>query len=138
MKKVLFYFISICLSSSLSFAQDSTNQNSASKPKKSKTPQSIEAHAKKRSEHLSKHLQLNEDQKPKVYAALLEKMTKIEEIKAKYPTDKKAAHAEIKVVRHKFRATLKEILNELQLTQWEDLKKKESKDVKKDASAEHE
>lgn len=101
------------------FAQTST--------KTTKTPEEI---ATKRSEKLKTDLGLSDDQKTKVHTAIVETVTKVREIKAKYPNDKKAAAKEIKVVRENYKTTMKGILTAEQFTKWE-ASKKDKKDKKK-------
>ncbi len=109
-----------------SFAQDA--------PKTPKTPEEV---ANKRADKLKTELALTDDQRAKVYAAELDRITKVRAIRAKYPTDKKAARKEIKPVNDAFQTTLKGILTAEQITKWEALKAKakEKRKGKKAAAA---
>ncbi len=92
-----------------------------------KTPEEI---ATKRSEKLKTELGLSDDQKTKVHTAIVETVTKVREIKAKYPNDKKAAAKEIKVVRENYKTTMKGILTADQFTKWETSVKNKKDKVK--------
>ena len=96
-----------------SFAQDA--------PKTIKTPEEA---ANKRADKLKTELGLSDDQRAKVYAAILDRVTKVRAIKAKYPSDKKAARKEIKPINDAFDTTIKSILTAEQVTKWEALKAK--------------
>ncbi len=122
MKKLIFSIAAAVFAVS-SFAQTS--------PKTEKTPEEM---ASKRAEKLKTELSLSDDQKAKVQAALLERITKVKEIKAKYPNDKKAANKEIKPVLLKFRENMKSTLTAEQYTKWEE-SKKNAKAKRKDKKA---
>ena len=105
-----------------------------SAPKTQKTPEDV---ATKRADKLKTELALSDDQRAKVYAAELDRITKVRAIRTKYPNDKKAAHKEIKPINEAFQTTLKGILTAEQVTKWEALKKaqKEKRKGKKAAAA---
>jgi Spy/CpxP family protein refolding chaperone len=98
--------------------------------KQDKTPKTPEEYAKVRSEKLTKELGLNADQKAKVYDLLLNKRKKIQEIRAKYPNDKKAAHAEAKPVKEQFKADMKAVLTPEQYAKWEEMQKQKEAERK--------
>lgn len=109
-----------------SFAQDA--------PKTQKTPEEL---ANKRADKLKTELALSDDQRAKVYAAVLDRITKVRAIRAKYPNNKKGAQKEIKPINEAFQTTLKGILTPEQITKWEALKKaqKEKRKGKKAEAA---
>ncbi len=118
MKKVLLSIVAAVFAVS-TFAQDGA--------KVKKTPEQI---ATKKADKLKTELALSDDQRTKVYTILLESTTKIQAIKAKYPNDKKAAHAEIKPIRETSEASIKAILTPEQVTKWEALKKEKKEKTK--------
>lgn len=118
MKKSIL-IIATVLFTFVGFAQSTTQTQ--------KTPEEI---ATKRSEKLKTELGLSDDQKTKVHTAIVETVTKVREIKAKYPNDKKSAAKELKVVRENYKTTMKGILTAEQFTKWE-ASKKTKKDKKK-------
>lgn len=80
-----------------------------------------------RAERLKISLELTDDQTKKVESALLLKMTKSKEIRAKYPEDRDAAKKEMRPIQQQFKATMKEILTEEQYLKWQEMKKKHHK-----------
>ncbi len=80
-----------------------------------------------RAERLKTSLELTDDQTKKVESALLLKMTKSKEVRAKYPEDKEAAKKEMLPIHQQFKASMKEILTEEQFVKWQEMKKKHHK-----------
>lgn len=101
--------------------------------KGSKAQMTAEELATKRAEKLKTELSLSDDQKTKVYAAILERHNKVKAIKEKFGDNKKGMGKELKPVRESFDASMKSILNADQLAKWETLKaqQKEKMKVKK-------
>ena len=94
---------------------------------------SNEEKATQRTNHLTKELTLSTDQQGKVKAILLDKMQKMDAIRAKYAsaTDKKEMHQEVKAVRDEEDAELTRILNTAQKTKYNEMKEA-AKDKKKE------
>jgi periplasmic protein CpxP/Spy len=90
------------------------------------TKPSPEQVASRNSTHLQKALGLNDDQKQKVYQAILTRTTSVQAIHAKYGAtpDKKAMHAEAKPVREQFVQTMDGILTPEQKTKWDEQRMK--------------
>ncbi|NQW42162.1 MAG: hypothetical protein HQ463_01855 [Bacteroidetes bacterium] len=128
MKKLMLCIVAVVFTVS-SFAQDGN--------KVQKTPEEI---ANKRADKLKTELTLSDDQRAKEYALELDRIIKVRATRAKYPTDKKAAHKEIKPINEASQTALKEILTADQITKWEALKKaqKEKRKGKKAAASDDE
>ncbi len=128
MKKLMLSIVAAVYTVS-SFAQDGN--------KVQKTPEEI---ANKRADKLKTELTLSDDQRAKEYALELDRIIKVRETRPKYPTDKKAAHKEIKSINEASQTALKEILTADQITKWEALKKaqKEKRKGKKAAASDDE
>jgi protein CpxP len=104
------------------YAQDSTEMK--------KSPEEM---ANKKADKLKTELSLSAEQRTSVYNALLDKITKMKAIKAKYENsaDKKAMRAEMKSVEESFDTTMKGILSADQYSKWQTLKD-EHKDKRKE------
>lgn len=111
MKKLIFTLFALAIAGS-GFANDSTKQK--------KTPEQV---ATKKADKLKTELSLTDDQRSKVYTALLDRETKVRAVKAKYPTDKKAARKEIKPINDTCNNTITSTLTPEQATKWEQMKK---------------
>ncbi|MES2616521.1 MAG: hypothetical protein V4613_01500 [Bacteroidota bacterium] len=111
MKKLIFTLFALAIAGS-GFANDSTKQK--------KTPEQV---ATKKADKLKTELSLSDDQRSKVYNALLDRETKVRAVKAKYPTDKKAARKEIKPINEACNTTITSALTPEQATKWEQMKK---------------
>jgi protein CpxP len=71
---------------------------------------------------LSKQLALSSEQKSKIYTMALEHAKAVRAIKDKKEADRKAAHSEMKTLREGYEKNLKTVLNNEQITKWEQLK----------------
>jgi protein CpxP len=116
MKKILMLW-SLVMLVQLTFAQGEGKTN--------------EEKATHRTSHMTKELSLSTDQQSKVKAIILDKLGKMDVIRAKYAsaTDKSGMHQEVKVVRDQEEAELKRILTPAQITKYDE--KKEEKADKK-------
>lgn len=99
-------------------------QENKKKERKNKSP---EEKAEMRAAHLKESLGLTDEQTAKVELALLTKMTKSMEIRAKYPENKDAAKKELKPIHEQFEASMKEILTPEQFAKWKEMKKSHPK-----------
>jgi periplasmic protein CpxP/Spy len=88
----------------------------------------VETRAERRTERMTRELQLNADQKTKVQAETEKFMKKSEEIRAKY-TDVKteAAKTELKAARQNYKTAMKGILTAEQFTRWQEMEKGRNK-----------
>lgn len=80
-----------------------------------------EQKAQKASAFLQRKLNLTDDQKSNVYKSMLERITKIQELRAQN-LEKTAMLQQSKPIRDNFNASMKTILTPDQFTQWEQLK----------------
>ena len=122
MKKVIVLAACLFTASASIKAQEISKKPVASKTehtrgehKEKLTP---EQRAQKQVDELNSEVTLTEDQKPKIYNLALEKVKKVEEIKAKYkgqPENKETAKNEIETVRKTFRDNVKSVLTPEQL-----------------------
>jgi periplasmic protein CpxP/Spy len=99
-------------------------QENKKKERKDKSP---EEKAAMRAAHMRESLGLTDEQTAKVESAVLTKMTKSKEIRAKYPEDKDAAKKELKPIHAQFEASMKEILTPEQFAKWKEMKKSHPK-----------
>jgi periplasmic protein CpxP/Spy len=81
-----------------------------------------EQRAQKTSIFLQKKLSLTDDQKTKIYQALLERITKLNELKTQN-LDKSSMLQQAKPIRDNFNSQLKSTLTPEQFVQWENLHK---------------
>jgi periplasmic protein CpxP/Spy len=109
MKKILI-LLSFVMLVQLAFAQGGGKSN--------------EEKASHRTTHLTKELTLSTDQQAKVKAIILDKLGKMDAIRAKYAsaTDKNGMHQEVKAVREQEDAELKRILTPVQITKYNEMK----------------
>jgi Spy/CpxP family protein refolding chaperone len=110
MKKLVIIMLALVFTIS-AFAQEA-------KSKEQRNPADLAA---KRSDVLKTKLGLTDDQRAKVYTALLERITKKQEIKAKYANDETAEKKEMKSVNQSFQASMKQILTPEQFAKLKDL-----------------
>jgi hypothetical protein len=98
---------------------------------------SNEEKATHKTAHMTKELTLSTDQQTKVKAIFLDKLGKMDAIRAKYAsaTDKKGMHQEVKQVRDQEEAELKRILTPAQITKYNE--NKEEKQDKKSKKKNH-
>lgn len=115
MKKIIFSLAAILLAAGV-YAKDSTRVK--------KSPEEI---ANKRADKLKTELSLSDDQRSRVYGALLDAITKKQAIKEKYKGsgDKKAMKTEMKSVHANLDASMKSILTTEQYNKWTDMKEKQ-------------
>jgi protein CpxP len=115
MKKIIFSLAAILLAAGV-YAKDST-----------KVKKSPEEMAGKRADKLKTELSLSDDQRSKVYAALLETISKKQAIRERYKgsSDKKAMKAEMRSVHEGFDTSMKSILTSEQYTKWAEIKEKQ-------------
>jgi hypothetical protein len=123
MKKIIATILTL---SALHAAQAQQTQNAPAPTGVQPTKPSPEQVASRHSMHLRKTLGLNDDQKQKVYQAILSRTTSLQAIHAKYGAtpDKKAMHAEAKSVREQFLQTMDGILTPDQKTKWDEQRMK--------------
>jgi len=97
-----------------------------------KDGKSNEEKATHKTEHLTKELNLTAEQQTKVKAIILDKLGKMDVIRAKYASasDKSGMHKEVKVVRDQEDAELKRILTPAQITKYEEAKEEKKKENK--------
>jgi Spy/CpxP family protein refolding chaperone len=122
MKKVILMAVCLFAISTITKAQEA--------PKKPKTEshngeqkgghekKTPEERAKKHVEELNAEVTLTEEQKPKIHDLALDKIKKVDEIKAKYkgqPENKETAKKEIEAVRKSFRENVKAVLTPAQI-----------------------
>lgn len=122
MKKVIVLAACLFMVSVVSNAQEVQKELPAGKEFHQKVKQKLtpEQRAQKNVEHLNAEVTLTEEQKTKVHGFALTRITKIDEIRAKYkgqPENKETAKTEIGVVRKEYRQNVKSILTPEQLTQ---------------------
>lgn len=133
--KYIFYSL---LMLGLIWTAGAQNKQKANAGKGKKT---AEERAEKFTGNLSTELNLTEDQKPKVKELVHARITEVKTIKAKYPNDPKAAKAELKPVKQKFREDLKALLDEEQKKKFDtyvERKKQERKQKKQKPGEEDE
>ncbi|HEY1038310.1 MAG TPA: hypothetical protein VGF30_02845, partial [Bacteroidia bacterium] len=114
MKKILI-MLTIALSFNAAFAQET---NKKAQPK-GKGKQPVEARAQRAVDNLDKTVTLTPEQKTKVYDLSLARAKKHNEIREKYkgqPEKKEEAKAEMKANQKEYRAAVKLLLTEEQLT----------------------
>lgn len=111
MKKIFLVFILAGLTAGASAQTADTAQT-----KKIKTP---EERATSVSKRMVKQLGINEDQKTKVYAAILKEVHTVKAAKEKQPADKAA----VKAAREAYEAGLKTIFTPEQFTKWDAFRK---------------
>ena len=123
-------FVLILAISACSFAQAQQAQTAPASTQQQTKP-SPEMMATRHSNHLQKTLGLTEDQKQKVYTAILTRNNAVQTIRAKYGQngDKKAMHSELKPAKEQFIQTMDGILTPDQKTKWDEyrLKMKENR-----------
>lgn len=117
MKKIIFISVCVFLVSNTIKAQETPQKPKTESHKggqkgghEKKTP---EERAKKHVDELNSEVTLTEEQKPKINDFALDKVKKIDEIKAKYkgqPENKEIAKKEIEAVRKNFRENVKAVL----------------------------
>jgi protein CpxP len=108
----------------LAFFQTVFSQTTVNNKAKERTPeQRADMHVKKMTQDLS----LTSDQVPKVKALMLDKIQKMDAIKAKYSnsTDKKAMHQEMKAMHDQKETELKAILTPEQYTKHVQMREQE-------------
>ena len=119
MKRIIFSVVSACI------AMGAMAQETATKVQKS--PEEV---ANRQADRLKTSLSLTDEQRTQVYNAALTRITKVREIRAKYPNDKKAANKEIKPVLETFNNSMASILTADQLTKWKEMKAKAKEKAK--------
>ncbi len=94
-------------------AQETTPMQKTEKRAKS----TVEQRAQKHVDAIGKEITLTEDQKPKIYTLALEKVKKVDEIRAKYtdPTNKTVKDDELKTVKKNFHQSVKALLTPEQI-----------------------
>lgn len=104
-----------------------------------KAKKSPEQMANKRADKLKTELTLSDEQRGRVYTAVLEKINKTRAIKEKYKgtKEKQAMHTEMKAVHDNFEASMKSILSAEQFTKWQDLKAKQKEKHKGKGKGKH-
>lgn len=122
MKKIILLAVCLFVVSTITKAQEApkkpkTESNGGHEKggHEKKTP---EERAKKHVDELNIEVTLTEEQKPKINDLALEKVKKIDEIKAKYkgqPENKEVAKKEIEAVRKNFRESVKTVLTSEQI-----------------------
>lgn len=122
MKKVIVLAASLLTASVSLNAQEISKKPIAAKaehPKgEHKEKLTPEQRAQKHVDDLNSEVTLTEEQKPKIYNLALEKVKKVDEIKAKYkgqPENKETAKKEIEPIRKTFRENVKAVLTAQQL-----------------------
>ncbi len=122
MKKIILSLVAAVFAVS-SFAADTA--------KVKKTPEQVAA---KRADKLKTELGLTDEQRSKVYNAVLEKINKTKEIKQRYKdsSNRKGRDKEIKAVKANFETTMNSILSPEQKTKYEAIKKKDKDDDDED------
>ena len=132
MKKAI--LITACL---FSFTTIITAQETASKPgTEKKGRETPEQRAQKQLNEISKELVLTEDQKPKVYTLVLDKVKKVDDLKMKYKSgeDNSVRDKEIKVVKKEFHEKVKALLTPEQLEKAKAIQKEKEANEKKPAT----
>jgi protein CpxP len=113
MKKVILLAACLFTMSTIVNAQEVKAKSEKESSKKAGQKMTPEQRAQKNVDNLNEEVSLTEDQKTKIKALALNKITKTEAIRAKYkgqPENKEVAKAEIEVVRKEFRTNIKTIL----------------------------
>lgn len=111
MKKIMFTLLALLITAA-GYAKDSTAHK--------KTPEQV---ATKKADKLKKELGLSDDQRTKVYNAILERQTKVAEVKKLHTADKKSAREAIKPLNEACDTAIKNALTPEQQTKWEQMKK---------------
>ena len=86
---------------------------------------------------LAKKLVLTPEQKQSMYTLILDRINKVEPIRAKYTADKKGMHKELKPIMEDFNSKVKALLTPEQATKWEQIKteQKTKRQAKKSTTA---
>lgn len=137
MKKV---FLTVLAVASLQFVQaQNTQMPSNAKPAtagktQESTPEQI---ATRQSNHLQKVLTLTEEQKQKVYAAIVTRATAMQQIRSKNGENHKALQAETKPVREQFIKDVNATLTPDQQKKWEEfrLQQKQKQEARQQGNA---
>jgi periplasmic protein CpxP/Spy len=99
------------------FQPVSAQQTTATKP-------TVETRAERKTERLTRELQLTADQQPKVKAEIVKSITKSDAIQTKYNNDKsEAMKTEMKAARQELKTAMKAILTDVQFKKWIDMEK---------------
>ncbi len=129
MKKIILLLLVIVLVNTATAQQVMKRQ---ARPGKNKATPEQKAH--KQSERMEKELALSADQKTKVYAALLNKNQKAQEIRKKYPkgtADNTTKKEEMKLVRKTFTDEMSSILSAEQQNKWKEYREKKKGGMKR-------
>jgi Spy/CpxP family protein refolding chaperone len=86
--------------------------------------------AKARTEKLKAELSLDDKQTVQVEAALLTKMTKMKEVRAKHKEDKTAMRNAVKPINEEFRKNMQAILTPEQQAKWKENKQEKRKEIR--------
>ncbi|HXU27147.1 MAG TPA: hypothetical protein VN698_07935 [Bacteroidia bacterium] len=130
MKKIILTALAIA-TMQLTQAQEAKETRTAT-PRQAGEAPTAEQIATRQTDHLQKILTLTEDQKQKVYQAVLKRATTVQQIKAK-TTDRKAMQAEIKPVKEQLIKDVNAVLTPEQQKQWSDfrLQQKQKREARK-------
>ena len=131
MKKIILTALAIA---SLQFAQAQTQATSSTQPtikKEAPTPEQI---ATRQSAHLQKVLTLTDEQKQRVYSAIVKRATSIQQLKGK---SVKPTPAEIAPVKEQAVKDINAVLTPEQQKKWEDfrLQQKQKQEARKNQQA---
>lgn len=120
MKKLVFSILAAIVAISAS-AKDST-----------KVKMNPEQKANKQADRLKTELSLSDDQRNKTYSAILDRINKVDAIKAKYKdsANKKGMGKEMQSVKTEFDNTLATFLTGEQMTKYKELEKKKKDKMK--------
>jgi Spy/CpxP family protein refolding chaperone len=113
MKKVILFAACLISISTIVNAQEVKAKSERESGRKVEQKMTPEQRAQKNVDNLNAEVLLTDDQKTKLNALALSKVTKVEAIRAKYngqPENKEIAKTEIEVVRKEFRKNIKTIL----------------------------
>jgi protein CpxP len=131
MKKVILTALTIA---SLQFAQSQTQAMSNEQPKIKTEDPTPEQMAARQSAHLQKVLTLTDDQKQRVYAAIVKRATAMQQLKS---TGEKPTKTETAPVKEQFIKDVNATLTPEQQKKWEDfrLQQKQNKEARKNQQA---
>jgi Spy/CpxP family protein refolding chaperone len=126
MKKTLILLAALAFTSAgTSFAQTAApaaTQATKMKAKQNKPKKSPQQKADHGAAKMAKELGLNADQEARIEKILLARQQELKPLKEKYGQDRKAGQSEMKAVKDRYKAQIKEVLTAEQYAKYEQLK----------------